>query len=410
LNEAMSELAYFLSGAPPASSALGYTNLELFALNPDIQLTSRPERKYGDEDEAAFMHYGAERLFAVYLFEQFGAQFIKDLVGNPAPGVISIQQELDKLPGKPRFQDVYAAWILANLLNQPNLQEGQYGYQDIKPYLPERELVRTFEGEPIQDQLPPYGTRYYEIRSDEDLSGAFNGSTLARLTPLDPASGAYAWYSSRGDASEFSLTRAFDLSQVDSATLNYKVWYELDEFYDYAYVEVSTDGGESWTILETAHGTDQNPYQRAYGHGYTGTALEWQEESIDLSPYAGQEVQLRFEVISDFTANRDGLQLDDIEIPEIGFFDGAEDESGGWEARGFVRSTNFVPAEWIVWLLKLGVGLPTQVERIELGTDQSAEFEIAGFGEEFSFAAVVVSPTAPVTTMELDYELVFEHR
>lgn len=408
LNEAMSELAFFLSGAPPASSAGGLTNAELFALKSDIQLTSRPEIRYGYEDKSAYAHYGAERLFAVYLFEQFGAQFIKDLVDNPNPGVVSIQQELDQLEDKRQFEEIYASWLLANLLNQPNLLEGQYGYQDIRPVMPERELLRSFKGEVIADQLPPYGARYYEIRSDEDLTGTFKGATLARLTPADPASGEYAWYSNRGDESEFSLTRTFDLTGVDVATLNYKVWYELEEFYDYAYVEVSTDGGESWTILETAHGTDQNPYDRAYGVGYTGITWEWLEESLDLSPYAGQVIQLRFEVFSDFTTNRDGLQLDDIEIAEIGHFDGAEDDLGGWEARGFVRSSNFVPVDWIVWLLKLGV--PTQVERIDVGPNQSAEFEIAGFGEEFPFAAVVVSPTAPVTTMKLDYELIFEHR
>jgi len=112
--------------------------------------------------------------------------------------------------------------------------------------------------------------------------------------------------------------------------------------------------------------------------------------------------------MTDLSRNRDGMQLDDIEIPEIGYFDGAEDDSGGWEARGFVRSSNLVPVEWIVWLLKLGV--PTQVERIEMSPTQEAEFSIAGFGREFPFAAVVVAPTAPVTTMEVDYELVFEHR
>jgi hypothetical protein len=407
LNEAFSELSYFLSGAPLPSSALGPTNAELFALGPDMQLTSWPERRYGDEDMADFAQYGAGQLFAIYLLEQFGPQFIKDLVNNPDPGVISIQQELNKLPDKPRFEEVFASWLLANLLNQPNLLEGQYGYQNIRPVLPEREMLRSFDGEVIADQLPPYGARYYEIRSDEDLQATFTGSTLARLTPIDPASGEYAWYSNRGDESEFSLTGTFDLTEVDTATLNYKVWYELDQYYDYAYVEVSQDGGETWTVLETAHGTDENPYDLAYGIGYTGTVLEWLPESLDLSDYAGQVIQLRFAVINDFTRNRDGLQLDDIEIPEIGYFDGAEDDSGGWERRGFVRSTNFVPAEWIVWLLKLGV--PTQIERIDVGQNQSAEFEIAGFGEEFPFAAVVIAPTAPVTTMELDYELIFEH-
>jgi hypothetical protein len=110
-------------------------------------------------------------------------------------------------------------------------------------------------------------------------------------------------------------------------------------------------------------------------------------------------------VISDLSANRDGLQLDDIEIPEIGFFDGAEDDTGGWDAKGFIRSSNFVPVEWIIWLIKLTQ--PTQVEKIELDSNQSTEFEIEGFGEEFPFAALVISPTATTTTLDLSYELIF---
>jgi len=404
LNEALSGLAYFFSGAPTTSSK----NARVFSQQPDIQLTKRPERRYGDEDLSVFAHYAAEELFLVYLLEQFGPRFIVDVVDNTAAGVVSIQQELDKLPEALRFEDVYANWLVANLLNQPNLMEGQYGYREIKPILPEREVIQAFSGSVIADQLPPYGARYYEIRSDEDVKVSFSGSTLARLTPADPVTGEYTWYSNRGNESAFSLSRTFDLTDLDSATLNYNIWYELEEYYDYGYVEISVDGGKTWTVLETTHGTDQDPYDLAYGFGYTGTTLEWLSESIDLSAYAGQEVQLRFEVITDFSNNRDGLQIDDIEIPELGYYDGAEDDNGGWEAQGFVRSTNIVPVEWIVWLIQLS--RPTEVEQVEVDTSQSAEFEIVGFGEDFPFAAMVISPTAPVTTMELDYELIFEHR
>jgi multidrug efflux pump subunit AcrA (membrane-fusion protein) len=52
---------------------------------------------------------------------------------------------------------------------------------------------------------------------------------------------------------------------------------------------------------------------------------------------------------------------------------------------------------------------PPQVNRIELNPEQTAEFEIAGLGSQYSRAAVIVSPTAPTTTLELDYELVFQH-
>jgi hypothetical protein len=116
---------------------------------------------------------------------------------------------------------------------------------------------------------------------------------------------------------------------------------------------------------------------------------------------------LRFQLLTDYNTNRDGVQIDDIAIPEIGFFDGAEDDSGGWVTQGFVRSSNLVPADWIVWLVK--ASNPLQVERIELTPEKTADFEIADLGEKLTTAALVISPIAPTTTMELDYELVFQH-
>jgi hypothetical protein len=407
LNEAFSELAYYLTGSPTVRSAFGPTNSEYYALNPDAQLTARPERKYGEDDKSTFIHYGAERNFMIYLFEQFGPKFVQDLASNPEPGVFSIQQELDKLPEPMDFDEVFANFLLANLLNYRGLNGGIWGYQDYTPFIPEREVISTFNDDVIENKLPPYGAEYYEIRSDETVEVSFTGSTMARLTPIDPASGQYAWYSNRGDATAFRLTRSFNLSGLDSATLNYKIWYELEELYDFAYLEVSADNGETWTILETANSTTNDPHNLSYGFAYTGAVLEWQQESIDLSAYAGQEIVIRFEVVTDFHTNRDGIQIDDIEIPELGYFDGAEDDLGGWEADGFIRSSNFVPTNWIVWLIELT--RPNTITRIELDDLSQANFTIEGFGSRFPFAAVVVSPGAPVTTMEVPYELVFKH-
>lgn len=399
LNEAMGELVTQAGG-----SVRGESNEIHFAQNPQTQLTVRPERSQGDEDIRIFAHYAAERQFAVYLFEQFGPQFINSVVHNPDPGVYAIQTELNELEGSPRFNDVFANWLIANFLDMPNVMEGQYGYENIDTLSPIPDVINSRSTDTFQERLPPYGAHYYQINSDELVKLTFTGSTLARLTPKDPYGGNYVWYSNRGDETTFSLTRSFDLSGVNSATLKYKVWYELDNRYDYAYLEISTDR-ENWTVLETAHGTDENPYGRSYGIGYSGSSIDWQDESIDLTPYVGQSVQIRFEMISDFTGSRDGFQLDNIEIPEISFFDGAEDDQGGWETQGFIRSTNLVPVEWIVWMVTPG----PNIERIEVAQDQSATYEFVGFGTDYDFALLVISPTAPVTSLENYYEFILEH-
>ena len=345
LNEALSELATFMSGVQADNSASGKTNAEVFAEYPHIQLTARQETSLDKDDLSTYAHYAAERLFTIYLFEQFGKEFIKNLVNNPEPGVRSIQQELDKVSGEPRFDDVYASWRLANFLNDRNLLQGQFGYKGIQPVQPVAETVQISGPSQVAGRLPPYGARYYLIESDQPVEVSFAGSTMVPLTPAEPANGKFVWYSNRGDGSDFTLTRAFDLSGANSVTLEYKTWYELEEFFDYAYVQVSVDGGKSWTILKTANGTEENPNNTSYGWGYSGESGGWLAESLDLSAYAGQKILLRFQLVTDYTTNRDGFMVDEIAIPELGYQDGAEDESGGWQAHGFVRSANLVPAE-----------------------------------------------------------------
>lgn len=404
--EAMSRLAVFLNGATLANNGPRQTNTELFANDPAISLTSRPAVRAAQDEAPFFPHYAAEQLFAVYLYEQFGPQLIKDIVSNPAPGVIGIQEALAKLPGSPRFEDVYADWIVANLLNRTTLDEGQFGYEEIRPASPQLEAVESFTGERLVDQLPPYGTRYYVIRRDGPVQIEFAGSTMTRLTPADPVSEEFTWYSTRGDSSEFTLSRIFDLSVVDAAILRFKVWFQLEEYHDYAYVEISLDGGRTWEILDTVHGTDKNPHNVALGTGYTGSTPDWRFDSVDLTPYTGQKVHIRFHVITNETTNWDGFQVDDITLPEIGYFDGAEDERGGWKTEGFIRNSNFVPVEWIMWLVKNTN--PIQVERINLAPDQTANFELSGLGDSYDQARIVISPAAPLTTMEIDYEIKFE--
>jgi bacillopeptidase F (M6 metalloprotease family) len=61
------------------------------------------------------------------------------------------------------------------------------------------------------------------------------------------------------------------------------------------------------------------------------------QESVDLSQYAGQQVTLRFEYITDAAVNGEGVLLDDVSIPEIGYTTDFENGDGGWDAQGFVR-------------------------------------------------------------------------
>ena len=254
--------------------------------------------------------------------------------------------------------------------------------------------------------MPPYSTFYHELDAKDKVTVDFKGATMARLTPVDPYQGQYSWYSNRGDNTTFSLTRPFDLTSVNSATLNYRVWYDLEKDFDYGYVLASSDGGQTWDVLPTKYGKAEGLIDDAWGIGYTGDSKGWRRESLDLSAYAGKKVLIRFAVNTDLATNLPGMMIDNIEIPQIGFFDGAEDDKGGWDAQGFVRSSNTVPVEWVVWIVKVNTdpNKEDEVIRVHLDDLQAANFEIDGFGETFDFAAMVISPMAATTTESIDYE------
>ena len=223
--------------------------------------------------------------------------------------------------------------------------------------------------------------------------------------PAQPHSGRYAMWSSREDESDTTLTRAFDLRAVRSATLDYWAWWAIESDFDYAYLEVSADGGKTWKMLPTPSGTDANPVGSNMGWGYTGCSgggdpgqgcsPQWVHEQVDLSTYAGQSVLVRFESITDAALNYAGLLLDDISVPEINDRCNFEIDRCGWDAQGFARVDNVLPQTFVVQLIHRSGG-QTRVERLPLDANRQGSLSLTLEGRDT--AVLVVSGTTPFTT------------
>ena len=111
---------------------------------------------------------------------------------------------------------------------------------------------------------------YVELDSfDGPLRLRFQAPVETALLPVEVGPQG-CWWSNSGDSINSTLTRTVDLRGLDRATLSYQVWYNLEESWDYAYLEVSIDEGRSWDILETAHTSPENPIGNNFGTGYTG--------------------------------------------------------------------------------------------------------------------------------------------
>jgi hypothetical protein len=82
----------------------------------------------------------------------------------------------------------------------------------------------------------------------------------------------------------------------------------------------------------------------------------WLQERIDLTPFAGEELLLRFEYVTDGAASGPGVMLDNVAIQDIGLSDGFEALDPGWEAEGWLRTANAVPNEWGLFLVTEALG------------------------------------------------------
>jgi immune inhibitor A len=391
MNEGFAELAMYLNDFDVGGSEW------VFAMTPDTQLNSWPEGP-----GAAGANYGAGYLFTSYFLDRFGSEATQALVAHSENSFASVEAVLEELGAGLTYEDLFADWIVANLLDDPTLADGRYGYEQIDP--PSFDIETTYRESdyPVSESstVHQHGTDYVELRGEQPLAFRFTGSTQIGLVDTTAHSGRYFWWSNRGDDSDMMLTRGFDLSDVSEATLEFWTWYDLEEDWDYAYVQISTDAGETWEILNTPSGTPTNPNGNSFGWAYTGRSgggktAEWIQERVDLSEYAGQEVLIRFEYITDDAVNRPGFVLDDIGIPEIGYFSGLEEDGDGWEAAGFIRHANVLPQRWLVQLVLFGP--ETTVQRLELNEDQTGEW-IIPLDRRTDRAMVSICGLAPVTT------------
>jgi immune inhibitor A len=118
------------------------------------------------------------------------------------------------------------------------------------------------------------------------------------------------------------MYKAFDLAA--GSTLTAKVKYNIELDWDYAYLVYSTDGGATWTPVETNLSVTTDPNGQNFGYGITGISSGWVDLTANLP--AGN-VLLGFRYWTDANTGGFGFMLDDLTV--TGFpTDGAESDAG----------------------------------------------------------------------------------
>jgi hypothetical protein len=293
-------------------------------------------------------------------------------------------------------------WAATMLLMDGSVGDGRYQYKNY----PNAPRIRP-QDDPVScpgtssASVNQYGVDYLLVNCAGDHTLQFTGSTTVGLLPTDTHSGKYAFWSNKGNQSDMTLTREFDLTHVSGPVdLSFAMWYDLETDYDYLYLEASTDG-KSWQILTTPSGTAEDPSGNSYGWGYNGQTNGWRNETVDLSQFAGQNVQIRFEYLTDAAVNGEGFLLDDVQVDAIDYRSDFEADDGGWQAAGFVRVQNILPQTHRLMLVTRGNS--TTVTEISVNADQTAEIPLSlKSGEE---AILIVTGTTRFTRLPAAYQV-----
>ncbi len=387
VDEGASELAMRVAGYDdPAPTA--------FAAHPDVQLTS-----WSSLSTDVARHYQAAYLFVRYVAERAGGwDSLPTLFSVCARGENLFAAFLDRTPVAPDLDSLFADWTVANLLQDASVADGRYAYAGGGFHA--NVTGAAAQEMPFLGSVPQYAANYVELPAGAGAA-TFSGDGSVPLLAANVDSGG-AWWSNRGDSLDSRLTRRLDLSQLTEATLHFQAWYDLEDQFDYVYLSASRDGGVTWQVLSGVHATSDQATGNNFGAGWTGSsASNWTDEEVDLAPFAGSEILLRFEYVTDQSNNGQGFAIKDVSVPQLGL-----DEPGAvedqWQAEGWLRVDAPVAERWNLRLVRwTSVGVV--VAPVAVSQDGTATFAL---DETATRSTLVIAPTAPRTLLPANYSLV----
>ncbi len=167
-----------------------------------------------------------------------------------------------------------------------------------------------------------------------------------------PHSGSNMWYSG-ADQNWADVKLSRTVTVPNAADAKFWMWnnYVIEADWDFGFVEVSTDGGATWSeqkvyaeggaLVSTNDGyADPNGRMVDFGnkkYGLTGSTNGWRHDYVDLSSYAGQTVQVRLRYATDEAFVERGWFADDFSVTGGGattWSDDVESGAAGWTQTG----------------------------------------------------------------------------
>ncbi|MGX7594860.1 peptidase M6 [Planococcus plakortidis] len=325
LNEGMSTFSEFLGGYGHGEGSINF-----YLDHPENSLVNWDEHGTAATGPETIADYGQVYLFTLYMYDKFGKEFIRELATDGATqGMASVDKVLEDYGTDKTFTELYQDFMTALTLDDDTVSK-DYKFDSIDlRELPvgdgvrgktvDFEKAKTFEKEGV----PAWGGDFKEFDLDRTVRGMkFDGVDFLPLqwdtvaNPLDASE--QVLHANNGDEADQALIFGATVP-ADNATLSFEHYYNIEEQWDFAAVQVSTDNGETWKSLENEN-TRSDVVEEGYPTikenvpGFTGEKTNWSTETFDLAEYAGQDVLVSFRNLTDWGSNEAGWFVKNIEL------------------------------------------------------------------------------------------------
>ncbi len=152
-----------------------------------------------------------------------------------------------------------------------------------------------------------------------------------------------------------TLTLAYpvDLSEAQAAYAEFYAKWELEADYDYVQFEAKVEATNDWQALCGLYTTTGTSNQ-AFGEPlYDAYQPFWVRERFDLSPYLGQQIRLRFQLVTDPAETRKGFRFDDFSVNVLRYASFTGDTIPTDTIPTDTVPTDTVPNAWNTWKYKI---------------------------------------------------------
>ncbi len=350
MQEGIAELAAYLAGYASTADDGYYSYFMLFNSLAPVSLTGF---------NAGILNYGFSSFFQRYLFEQYGGAldaatgrypnaWTRSLLDDPRVGIASVEY----LTGR-SMDDLFRALLMAIYYDDTDASykglplgfrtvdtnpldsvfygpvSVQLGLDLVAQYPPPSSVVSVLRRLRGGDAMsgasaylpfsPNYRSYRYVQNASVNLGATLVANTFAGLLPYD--GNRYAWSS---NVANLCTANRLTLNAPVRTSLEFRAWWSIEEDWDFAFVEYSSDSGATWSALTgSITRLSTNPFRSAAwncstlaGQSSTNKAITgssggaWVLGSFALP--SGSDGLVRFVYYSDAATNLGGIDIDSV--------------------------------------------------------------------------------------------------